>query len=75
MGYMVNCIISAIEAGGDMINMQQGVSSATILDPATSSQVSIMGRLFLFLDRRYCFLYPCVDLEVRLTLLGTKFDI
>ncbi len=46
LGYIVNCIISAIESGGDMINMQQGVSSATILDPATSSQVSIIGRLF-----------------------------
>ena len=29
-----------------MINMQQGVSSATIMDPTTSSQVSIMGRIF-----------------------------
>ena len=29
-----------------MINMQQGVSSATIMDPSTSSQISIMGRLF-----------------------------
>lgn len=46
IGYIVNCIISAIEAGGDMINMQQGVSSATIMDPSTSSQISIMGRLF-----------------------------
>ena len=46
LGYIVNCIISAIESGGDMINMQQGVSSATIMDPSTSSQVSIIGRLF-----------------------------
>ncbi len=46
IGYIVNCIVSAIESGGDMINMQQGVSSATIMDPSTSSQVSIMGRIF-----------------------------
>ena len=46
IGYIINCIVAAIESGGDMINMQQGVSSATILDPATQSQVSIMGRLF-----------------------------
>ena len=46
IGFIVNCIITAIEAGGDMINMQQGVSSATIMDPSTSSQVSIMGRIF-----------------------------
>ena len=49
LGFIVNCIISAIESGGDMINMQQGASSATIMDPTTSSQVSIMGRLFSLL--------------------------
>ncbi len=46
IGFIVNCIVKAIESGGDMINMQQGVSSATIMDPSTSSQISIMGRLF-----------------------------
>lgn len=46
IGFIVNCIVKAIEAGGDMINMQQGVSSATIMDPTTSTQISIMGRIF-----------------------------
>lgn len=46
IGFIVNCIFKAIEAGGDMINMQQGVSSATIMDPTTSTQVSIMGKAF-----------------------------
>ncbi len=46
IGFIVNCIVKAVESGGDMINMQQGVSSATIMDPTTSSQISIMGRLF-----------------------------
>lgn len=46
IGFIVNCIVTAVESGGDMINMQQGVSSATIMDPTTSSQISIMGRLF-----------------------------
>lgn len=49
IGFIVNCIVKAIESGGDMINMQQGVSSATIMDPTTSSQVSIMGRIFSLL--------------------------
>ncbi len=49
IGFIVSCILSAIESGGDMINMQQGVSSATIMDPTTSSQVSIMGRIFSML--------------------------
>ena len=46
IGFIVNCILRAVESGGDMINMQQGVSSATIMDPTTSSQISIMGRFF-----------------------------
>ena len=46
IGFIVNCILRAVESGGDMINMQQGVSSAMIMDPTTSTQISIMGRLF-----------------------------
>lgn len=49
IGFIVNCIVKAIEAGGDMINMQQGVSSATIMDPTTSAQISIVGRIFSIL--------------------------
>jgi flagellar biosynthetic protein FliR len=44
MGYVANCIMSAIEAGGDMINMQMGLSSSMVLDPTTQSQVSILGK-------------------------------
>ena len=46
IGFIVNCIVKAVEAGGDMINMQQGLSSATIMDPSSNAQVSIMGKLF-----------------------------
>ena len=46
LGFIAQCITSAISAGGDMINMQMGLSSATVLDPTTSSQTSIMGNLF-----------------------------
>ncbi len=46
LGWMTNCILLAIEAGGDMINMQMGVSSAQIMDPTTQGMVSLMGRLF-----------------------------
>ncbi len=46
IGYIGYCILTAVEAGGDMINTQMGMSSATVLDPSTSSQVSVMGKLF-----------------------------
>ena len=46
VGYVAQLILLAIDAGGDMINMQMGLSSATVLDPTTSSQVSILGKYF-----------------------------
>ena len=36
----------AIDAGADMINMQMGLSSAMVLDPTTSAQVSLLGKVF-----------------------------
>ena len=49
IGYVAQLILLAIDAGGDMINMQMGLSSAMVLDPTTSSQVSILGKYFQFL--------------------------
>ena len=46
IGYITNCVISAISAGGDMINTQMGLSSAMVLDPTTKVQTSILGNLF-----------------------------
>lgn len=46
LGYVAQLILTAIEAGGDMVNMQMGLSSAMVLDPTTSAQVSIVGKLF-----------------------------
>lgn len=49
LGYVAQVILIAIEAGADMINMQMGLSSAMVLDPTTSSQVSILGKCFSLL--------------------------
>lgn len=49
IGYIAQLILLAIDAGGDMVNMQMGLSSAMVLDPTTSSQVSIVGKCFSFL--------------------------
>lgn len=46
LGYVAQLILLAVDAGGDMINMQMGLSSAMVLDPTTSSQVSILGKCF-----------------------------
>lgn len=49
LGYIAQLILLAVDAGGDMVNMQMGLSSAMVLDPTTSSQVSIVGKCFSFL--------------------------
>ena len=49
IGYIAQLILLAVDAGGDMINMQMGLSSAMVLDPTTSSQVSIVGKCFQLL--------------------------
>lgn len=46
IGYIVNCIIAAVSAAGDIINSQMGVSSATVLDPTSGSQASLLGNFF-----------------------------
>lgn len=56
VGFIANCIVLAIAAAGDMINMQMGLSSAMVLDPTVGAQVSILGNFFgllaiiLFID-------------------------
>lgn len=46
VGFIANCIVQAISAAGDMINMQMGLSSAMVLDPTMGAQVSILGSFF-----------------------------
>ena len=46
IGFIANCIVQAIAAAGDMINMQMGLSSAMVLDPTAGAQVSILGNFF-----------------------------
>ena len=45
IGYMAQLILLAVDAGADMINMQMGLSSAMVLEPTTSSQVSLLGKI------------------------------
>ncbi len=49
LGYIANCVLAAISAGGDMINTQMGLSSAMVLDPTTRTQTSILGNYFTVL--------------------------
>ncbi|MCQ2790203.1 MAG: flagellar biosynthetic protein FliR [bacterium] len=49
LGFMARLILIAVDAGGDMINMQMGLSSAMVLDPTSQKQVSLMENIFSLL--------------------------
>ncbi len=46
IAFIADCILQVMEAGGDMINMQMGLSAASVMDPASGHQTSVMGRFF-----------------------------
>lgn len=49
IGYMARLIVIAVDCGAEMINMQMGLTSATTLDPSSSSQVSILTNIISLL--------------------------
>jgi len=57
IGYIINCIVAAITSAGDIINSQIGVSSATVLDPTSGTQNSLMGNYFTILA---VFIFICI---------------
>ena len=46
LGFVASAIFSAIAAGGDMINMQMGLSSAVMFDQSTRTQGSLLSAFF-----------------------------
>ncbi|MFA6431062.1 MAG: flagellar biosynthetic protein FliR [Candidatus Margulisiibacteriota bacterium] len=48
MGFACNIILTAIQSGGEIIDLQMGLSVASALDPIFGSVISIIGRLIFF---------------------------
>jgi flagellar biosynthesis protein FliR len=48
IGFIVNIIFIAAQAGGEIMDMQMGLSVATALDPVFGSVISVIGRLAFF---------------------------
>ncbi|OGC21223.1 hypothetical protein A2291_03190 [candidate division WOR-1 bacterium RIFOXYB2_FULL_42_35] len=49
IGFLCNIIFIGIQAGGEIIDMQMGLSVATALDPTFGAVISIVGRLCFWL--------------------------
>lgn len=45
MGFVMQLFLSVFYIGGELIDLQMGISMATLYDPTTNSQVSISGNL------------------------------
>lgn len=49
MGFVAKVIFQTVEAAGEMINMQMGLQAAMMFDSNAKAQVSIAGKLFMYL--------------------------
>jgi flagellar biosynthetic protein FliR len=69
IGFTARFIFAGIQFAGDMIGFQMGFSIASVFDPLTSQQVSIISEfkfmmvmvIFLFVDAHHIFLTAMVD--------------
>lgn len=48
IGFACNIILTAVQSGGEIIDLQMGLSVASALDPVFGSVISIIGRLIFF---------------------------
>lgn len=49
IGFVAKVIFQTVEAAGEMINMQMGLQAAMMFDSNAKAQVSILGKLFMYL--------------------------
>ena len=69
IGFTARFVFAGIQFAGDMIGFQMGFSIASVFDPLTSQQVSIVSEfqfmlvmiIFLFVDAHHIFLTAMVD--------------
>ncbi|MHB8770885.1 MAG: flagellar biosynthetic protein FliR [Syntrophales bacterium] len=69
IGFTARFVFAGIQFAGDMIGFQMGFSIASVFDPLTSQQVSIVSEfqfmlvmiIFLFIDAHHIFLTAMVD--------------
>ena len=49
MGWVANLVMEIGRAGGEMVDTQMGLNAATVFDPGTQTQTTIIGRFFEYL--------------------------
>lgn len=69
IGFAASIIISAIQAAGEIIDVQMGLSMVQLINPATRTQSSAIGRIFYQLA-----LIVMLTVDAHLQLLGVIFN-
>ncbi len=49
LGWVANLVMEIGKVGGEMLDMQMGLNAATVFDPGTQTQTTIIGRFFEYL--------------------------
>ncbi len=83
IGFTARFVFAGIQFAGDIIGFQMGFSIASIFDPSTSQQVSIISEfqfmmamlIFLFMDAHHIFLTALVDSFRILHLTNVHFSV
>lgn len=69
MGTVIQMFMAVFHMGGEMIDLQMGISMATMYDPTTNSQISITGNL---LTAMYTLLFFITDSHLNLMAIAVK---
>lgn len=73
MGFVIQLFMSIFHTGGELIDLQMGISMALMYDPTTNSQISISGNL---ITTMYTLLFFITNSHISLLAIATKsFDV
>lgn len=67
LGFIVQLFLSTLHVGGELVDLQMGISMALLYDPASNSQISISGNLLTIM---YTMLFFMTDSHVNLLALA-----
>ena len=81
IGFAARIIFAGIQFAGEMIGIQMGFSIITVIDPLSSTQVSVMAELqyliallvYLAVDAHHIFIFAIVDSYRTISPLGFHF--
>lgn len=69
MGFIIQLFLSVFHLGGELIDMQMGLSMANMYDPASNSQISVHGSMLTLM---YTLLFFITDSHMNLLAIAIK---